>query len=116
MQQKQLRRRQTRTQLFISFYEPRQKMNIKVNGWSVPTAGSLRLTDKPDVHLFIMSVSLRSTVQVFYLITVTGPGLVVCVVAVAAAGGAVSVQQVCGVLAGCAAAHLVTQRTVGGAG
>lgn len=55
---------------------------------------------------------------VFFLkaITVTGPGLVVGVVAVAAAGRAVSVQQVRGVLAGRAAAHLVAQRTVGGAG
>lgn len=54
---------------------------------------------------------------VFFLqvITMAGSGLVVGVVAVAAAGRAVSVQQVGGVTAGGAAAHLVTQHAVGGA-
>lgn len=78
----------------------------------------LRQADKSDVHLFSTSAPLKRTAQVFgfSVITVTGPRLAVGVVAVAAAGRAVSVQQVRGVLAGCAAAHLVTQRTIGGAG
>lgn len=51
----------------------------------------------------------------FDVITVADAGLVVGVVPVAAAGRAVSFQEVCLVATGTAAADVVTQHAVGGA-